>query len=131
MAITRDGGTLLCSCSEETTAELLHRDRATAPYLADRIGPTRFRVAPELRGLLKQALVAAGYPAEDLAGYVSGDVLGISLRNRTVSGAPFGVRGVYRGLVEETCRSLVTRHRQCIPRIASSQPELLRVPGRP
>jgi len=31
-------------------------------------------------GVLKQALLAAGYPAEDLAGYVAGDALAIQLR---------------------------------------------------
>ena len=46
--------------------------------------------------MLKQALVSAGYPAEDLAGYVSGDALDVSLRDRTISGTPFSVREYQR-----------------------------------
>jgi DNA excision repair protein ERCC-3 len=48
----------------------VHAPRAGAagPVLADRIDATHFRVRPAMRGVLRQALVAAGFPAEDLAG---------------------------------------------------------------
>jgi len=42
-------------------------------------------------GLLKQALVAAGYPAEDLAGYVTGDALPINWW-LLLTGATFNLR---------------------------------------
>ncbi|MGB8698143.1 MAG: DNA repair helicase XPB, partial [Thermosynechococcaceae cyanobacterium] len=35
---------------------------------------------------------AAGYPAEDLAGYISGDALSLSLRQQTRAGLPFTLR---------------------------------------
>lgn len=92
VVITRKAGMLQCTCGDEVIAELLSRDRQAGKYLRERIDATRFRVTPEYRGVLKQALVSAGYPAEDLAGYVSGDVLDVSLRERTVSGTPFDVR---------------------------------------
>ena len=96
VVITRDGELLRCTCADEATAELLHRDRTVGAYLQDRLDPTNFRVDPGRRGVLKQALVAAGYPAEDLAGYASGDALAISLRNHMASGAPFVVREYQR-----------------------------------
>ena len=87
---------LLCSCLDRTTAERLARDRATGHYLADRLDATRFRVHPSLRGVLKQALVSAGFPPEDLAGYVVGEHLDVALRQTCLSGAPFGVREYQR-----------------------------------
>jgi len=100
VVITRENGMLQCTCGDEVIAELLSRDRKAGMYLADRIDETSFRVAPGFRGVLKQALVSAGYPAEDLAGYVSGDALDVSLRDRTISGSPFCVREYQRQAAE-------------------------------
>ncbi len=71
---------LRCKCSDEATAERLSRDREAGRYLAVRIDATRFRVDPSHRGALKQALTAAGFPAEDLAGYATGEPFSIALR---------------------------------------------------
>jgi len=87
---------LLCTCLDRPTAERLARDKAAGPYLADRLDATRFRVHPSWRGVLKQALVAAGFPPEDLAGYVAGERLDVALRRTCLSGAPFAVRGYQR-----------------------------------
>jgi len=46
--------------------------------------------------VLKQALIAVGYPAEDLAGYAEGVALPVSLRETSVSGQPFHVRDYQR-----------------------------------
>ncbi len=100
VVISREDGMLRCTCGDELIAELLRRDRKAGKYLVDRIDKTSFRVAPEYRGMLKQALVSAGYPAEDLAGYVSGDALAISLCHRTASGSPFHVREYQRQAAE-------------------------------
>src|SRR5207302_1155080 len=45
---------------------------------------------------LKQALIAVGYPAEDLAGYTEGSSLAIHLRAVTRGGLPFVVRDYQR-----------------------------------
>jgi DNA excision repair protein ERCC-3 len=100
VVITRENGLLRCTCGDAVIAELLSRDRKAGKYLADRIDDTSFRVDPGYRGVLKQALVSAGYPAEDLAGYLSGDALNVSLRNRTISGTPFSVREYQRQAAE-------------------------------
>ena len=100
VVITGENGMLRCTCGDELTAEFLSRDRKAGKYLADRVDDTSFRVAPGYRGVLKQALVSAGYPAEDLAGYVSGDPLDVSLRDRTISGTPFSVREYQRQAAE-------------------------------
>lgn len=100
VVITRENGMLRCTCGDRVIAELLSRDRKAGKYLADRIDDTSFRVDPGYRGVLKQALVSAGYPAEDLAGYLSGDALNMSLRDRTISGTPFSVREYQRQAAE-------------------------------
>lgn len=100
VVITRDNGMLRCACGDEVLAELLSRDREAGKYLGERIDGTSFRVEPGYRGVLKQALVSAGYPAEDLAGYVSGTALEVSLRERTISGTAFRVREYQRQAAE-------------------------------
>jgi len=96
VVLTREGDALVCTCRDRATAERLARDKGAGPFLADRIGATHFRVSPASRGVLKQALVAAGFPAEDLAGYATGDELRVALRDRCLSGLAFDVRDYQR-----------------------------------
>ncbi|MDP6538553.1 MAG: DEAD/DEAH box helicase [Planctomycetota bacterium] len=44
------------------------------------------------RGTIKQALMRVGYPVDDRGGYLAGDALEISLRERSLAGEPFAVR---------------------------------------
>ena len=96
VVITRDGDWLRCTCSDDATAERLSRDRGAGPYLAVRIDATGFRVDPGHRGALKQALTAAGFPAEDLAGYATGEPFSFALRES----AAFVVRDYQRQAAE-------------------------------
>jgi DNA excision repair protein ERCC-3 len=96
VVLTKEGDALVCTCQDRTTAERLARDKAAGPFLVDRSDATHFRVSPAMRGVLKQALVAAGFPAEDLAGYVTGDELQVALRDRCLSGLALGVRDYQR-----------------------------------
>ncbi len=91
---------LLVRVADVPLAELLSRDKAVSCLLRERVAPTRFHVEAGHRGLLKQALVAAGYPAEDLAGYVSGETLAIRLRAVSASQDPFVLRAYQREAVE-------------------------------
>ena len=100
VVIARDGDALRCRCLDQVTAERLARDREAGQYLTDRIDATTFRVDAAVRGVLKQALVGAGYPAEDLAGYVAGEPIELSLRARAASGAAFVVRDYQRQAAE-------------------------------
>ena len=78
--------------ADPALAELLARDRQVAPLLSERLGDLQFRIKLGVRGLLKQALVAIGYPADDLAGYSEGQELPLRLREVCASGGPFRVR---------------------------------------
>ena len=68
-------------------AELARQPKVRA-YLGERLAPDRFLVEPAHRGVLKQALIAVGYPAEDLAGYTAGAALVFHLRDLARSGLP-------------------------------------------
>jgi DNA excision repair protein ERCC-3 len=100
VVIERDGDGLRCSCHDQATAERLARDKEAGPYLTRRADAASFRVDPAARGVLKQALVAVGYPAEDLAGYVAGEPFDVALREHTVSGTAFRVRDYQRQAAE-------------------------------
>jgi DNA excision repair protein ERCC-3 len=92
VVLTRAGDWLCCACSDEATAERLSRGRDAGQYLRVRGDPAAFRVDPAHRGVLKQALTAAGFPAEDLAGYTAGEPFPIALRE----GPDFTVRDYQR-----------------------------------
>jgi DNA excision repair protein ERCC-3 len=49
-------------------------------------------IEPMRRGYIKMSLAKAGFPVEDLAGYLTGDPLPISLRETTVSNQKFTLR---------------------------------------
>ena len=83
---------LVLEADEPELAELVGRMRGVAPHLGDRVSPAAFRVPAAERGRLKQALVKAGWPAEDLAGYTPGEPLAISLRQTTRAGEAFALR---------------------------------------
>ena len=71
---------LRCTCRDQATAERLPAIGRLDRTSTTAIDATSFRVDPGQRGVLKQALVAAGFPAEDLAGYATGEALAVALR---------------------------------------------------
>jgi DNA excision repair protein ERCC-3 len=98
--LRKDGDRLVLECSDAALIEELSRQKAVREFLGERLDPTRFAVDDRFRGVLKQALIAIGYPAEDLAGYVSGADLSIRLRKLSVSGNDFVVRDYQTDAVE-------------------------------
>jgi DNA excision repair protein ERCC-3 len=83
-------------CEDVPLLEELARQPRLRDYLGKRLDRQSFLIEPGHRGVLKQALIAVGYPAEDLAGYTEGAALPIQLRNLTRSGLPFHVRDYQR-----------------------------------
>jgi len=71
--------------------EIAHHPRVRT-HLGPRVSPTEYFVDPDARGQIKLALIKAGFPAEDLAGYVEGEPLPMALREATLTGAPFNLR---------------------------------------
>jgi DNA excision repair protein ERCC-3 len=83
-------------CADVALLEELARQPKVRDYLGERLDAQSFRINPAHRGVLKQGLIAVGYPAEDLAGYTEGAALPINLRKITASGLPFTVRDYQR-----------------------------------
>jgi DNA excision repair protein ERCC-3 len=83
-------------CKDKPLLEELARQPKVKEYLAERHDAESFLIDPAFRGLLKQALIGVGYPAEDLAGYTEGAALPIHLRELARSGLPFRVRDYQR-----------------------------------
>lgn len=87
-----DGTQLLVFTSDAVLAEELCHGKQLAPLLTDRVWPNCFRIRHLDRGRIKQALIKAGFPAEDVAGYTKGEALDVVLRTVTRSGVPFALR---------------------------------------
>ena len=85
-----DGLTL--ESSDDEALEIVRRHRDVSRWLGDRVDRRSFQVDAEKRGLLKLALVRAGFPPNDEAGYARGLPLNFALRAATLSGQPFGLR---------------------------------------
>src|SRR6478752_436920 len=67
-------------CADRPLLEELARQPKLRDYLGARLDATSFLIEPGHRGVLKQALITVGYPAEDLAGYTEGTALPMQLR---------------------------------------------------
>ncbi len=96
-----DADNLKLVCSDKPLLAELARNKKVKEYLGDKIDDTTFAVLPAHRGVLKQALITIGYPAEDIAGYTEGALLPIALRDLMVhDGKPFTVRDYQREAAE-------------------------------
>lgn len=90
--LTRADRGLVLSTHDLPLAEEIARHKTVAPFLRERFHPCQFLVDPMDRGRLKQALVRIGFPAEDLAGYTTGEDFPIELRLTTLAGLTFSLR---------------------------------------
>lgn len=94
--LKRVDGVLRLTCDDRALLEELGRNKRVREYLGKRVEADSYEVDDAYRGVLKQALIAVGYPAEDLAGYTPGAPLVVALRETARSGATFRVRDYQR-----------------------------------
>jgi len=87
-----NGTGLRLSADTETLAEEIFHTPGIRDLLEKRTSGTAFLIRAGDRGRIKQALIKAGFPAEDLAGYVEGRPVHFSVRTATRAGAPFAFR---------------------------------------
>jgi DNA excision repair protein ERCC-3 len=98
--LQRIDGQLRLITTDQPLIEELSRQRGVREYLGERLDAVSFAVEDLDRGVLKQGLIAVGYPAEDLAGYAQGAALAVELRETMRSGGKFVVRDYQRGAVD-------------------------------
>src|SRR4051812_46431411 len=100
VSLRRIDGQLRLTTQDRTLLEELARQKGVRDYLGARIDATSFAIDDAFRGVLKQALIGVGYPAEDLAGYTEGAALKIGLRSLARSGQAFRVRDYQKMAVD-------------------------------
>jgi DNA excision repair protein ERCC-3 len=100
VSLRRIDGRLRLVTQDRTLLEELARQKGVRDYLGERIDPTSVAIDDAFRGVLKQALIGVGYPAEDLAGYTEGSSLKIGLLTTARSGKPFRVRDYQKMAVD-------------------------------
>jgi DNA excision repair protein ERCC-3 len=88
-------GNMKLVCADKPLLAELARNKKLKEYLGEKF-EDGFGIDPLNRGILKQALILVGYPAEDLAGYTEGAALPMALREIAASGLPFTVRDYQR-----------------------------------
>jgi len=98
--LERAGDHLRLVCPDRPLLEELIRQPKVREFLGDELDETSFHVDPAFRGVLKQGLIAVGYPAEDLAGYTPGALVSIRLREGTAENHNFHVRDYQREAAE-------------------------------
>ncbi|MDA8205914.1 MAG: helicase-associated domain-containing protein [Thermaerobacter sp.] len=86
-----DGDGLWLTSEDALALTQVGRTKAAIPFLGEPLHPG-YRIRPEYRGLLKQALAKAGWPVDDIAGYEPGAPLGIELVHALADGSPFALR---------------------------------------
>jgi DNA excision repair protein ERCC-3 len=90
--LLRDGDRMVLRSDDKPLIAELRRHKKLESYITGSAGDDTIIIDPAWRGHVKQALVAIGYPAEDLAGYTDGAALPIGLHSVTVGGKAFGLR---------------------------------------
>jgi len=92
LRLLRAGDGLALEADEPDLLAQLRRNAHVAPLLGDGEANVRALVAPGERGRLKQALLKAGLPVEDLAGYTEGTPFPMALRQVALSGGAWAMR---------------------------------------
>ncbi len=100
LKLNKYGDDLLLTSSDRALIEEILRNKHLAPLIQGREDETSLLVNAGNRGRLKQALIGFGYPAEDLAGYVTGAELPLALRDWTLGGESFGLRPYQQDAVD-------------------------------
>jgi DNA excision repair protein ERCC-3 len=85
-------GWLKLVTADRSLLDELARQPKIRELLGESIAPGCRLVDPGNRGVLKQALIHLGYPAQDVAGYTDGAPLPMALRPITRQGIPFAPR---------------------------------------
>ena len=90
--LNRDKRGLVLETDTALLAEELAHNKAIMPLLMDRLSDNEFLILPVNRGKIKQHLIKIGYPADDLAGYKTGESFEFKVRDCCLSGIPFHFR---------------------------------------
>ncbi|PYS55088.1 MAG: helicase [Acidobacteria bacterium] len=92
LKLRADGEELLLESEDAILLAEVSRHKLVAPFIQSVDESRGAWIRPGVRGHVKQALLKAGFPVEDLAGYRPGDHLDLHLRQVTAAGEPLALR---------------------------------------
>jgi DNA excision repair protein ERCC-3 len=92
LTLKSESGRLVLVAEDGALLDNLSRHPKLAPLLGTRGDARRIGIPAENRGVLKQALIGLGFPANDRAGYADGEPYAIGLRAKALSGESFCIR---------------------------------------
>ncbi len=90
--IVREDGRMILEAQDPALLTEIRNHRQTSALIDSVIDEHRVSLFPHTRGAVKMALTNIGFPAEDLAGYVSGAPLDVDIRGQTLEGKPLNLR---------------------------------------
>ncbi|HEU5344972.1 MAG TPA: DNA repair helicase XPB [Ktedonobacterales bacterium] len=99
LKLLREGGDLVLRSDDIALIAEVARHKRTREYVLDQRDANTLTLDAARRGHVKQALVAIGYPAEDLAGYTDGEAMPLDVREQTAQGEAFALRQYQRDAV--------------------------------
>ena len=92
LKLVRDGQFLTLVSEDIPLITEVSRQKRMQPFILEQRDANTLVIDSARRGHVKQALVAIGFPAEDLAGYTDGEALHFDQREFAASGEPFHLR---------------------------------------
>ncbi len=92
LKLKKEDGMLILTSDDSLLITEIWNHKTLKPYLFKKLNELTLEVDPSMRGHIKQALTEIGFPAEDLAGYVTGDFLEVNLLDVSKRGAAFKLR---------------------------------------
>ncbi len=92
LKLKKEDGMLILTSEDSLLITEIWNNKRVKPYLFKKLDDITLEIDPSMRGHIKQALTEIGFPAEDLAGYVSGEFLDAKLRDIAQSGIAFKLR---------------------------------------
>jgi DNA excision repair protein ERCC-3 len=98
--ILREAGKLVLETYDPALMAEIKNHRQIAPFIESDIDANHVALFPHSRGMVKMALTNIGFPAEDLAGYVTGAPLEVDIRETTLEGKPLNLREYQKDAVQ-------------------------------
>ncbi|MDY6958167.1 MAG: DNA repair helicase XPB [Halobacteriota archaeon] len=92
LKLKKDKDSLILVSDDSSLISEVLNNNGVNQYLQERIDENTLKIEPGMRGHIKQALIELGFPAEDIAGYTTGDYLSIDLLEETMAGNSFLLR---------------------------------------
>ena len=99
LKLLREGPDLILRSDDIALIAQVARNKHTQPFVVEQRDPQTLVIDAARRGHVKQALVGIGFPAEDLAGYTEGELMPLSVRERTLGDDAFELRQYQRDAV--------------------------------